>query len=270
MPPGHDRGAARHGLDHHQPERLRPVDRKQQRLGVAQELGFLVVADLADILDQRIGQQGLDFVVEVGPVGLVDLGRDLQAHARATGDLDRPVGAFLRRDPAQEGEIGLPGYCGEAVGVGREPVRNGGQPIGLRERPALIVGDRDQRVLGPARIDAGQVLEVQPAVQSSHGPAGHVAEERKMHHVDMEVQDVELVPSPVKLVHHREMAGEIRLQRARVEPEGLVAAGNQGRPGPRIAAREQGDIMTKCYQGVGKMRHDSLSAAVQSWRHRLV
>jgi hypothetical protein len=34
---GHDRRAAGHGLDHHQSERLRPVDREQQGVGPAQE-----------------------------------------------------------------------------------------------------------------------------------------------------------------------------------------------------------------------------------------
>ena len=52
---GDHRRAAGHGFDHHEAERLRPVDRHQQADRAAEEIGFLAVADLADIFDQRIG-----------------------------------------------------------------------------------------------------------------------------------------------------------------------------------------------------------------------
>ena len=68
---------------------------------------FSRVADLAHELDQRVVEQRLDLLVEVGAVGGVDLGRDLQPHARALGDRDRPVRPLLRRDAAEEGEVGV-------------------------------------------------------------------------------------------------------------------------------------------------------------------
>ena len=46
-----DRRAAGHGLDHDQAERLRPVDRHQQRDRAAQEFRLLLVGDLADEFD---------------------------------------------------------------------------------------------------------------------------------------------------------------------------------------------------------------------------
>jgi len=39
--------AARHCLDHHQAERLRPINREQKRLRLAQEFGFVAFIDLA-------------------------------------------------------------------------------------------------------------------------------------------------------------------------------------------------------------------------------
>ena len=48
---GDDRRAAGHGFDHHQAERLRPIDRHQQRDRAAQKLGFILVVDFADIFD---------------------------------------------------------------------------------------------------------------------------------------------------------------------------------------------------------------------------
>src|SRR5882757_4479959 len=42
-----DGSAARHRLDHHQAERLGPVDREQERQRIAQELGLAALIDLA-------------------------------------------------------------------------------------------------------------------------------------------------------------------------------------------------------------------------------
>ena len=48
-----DRRSARHGLDHDKAERLRPIDRKQQRGCTAQEFRLLAIGDLTNILDVR-------------------------------------------------------------------------------------------------------------------------------------------------------------------------------------------------------------------------
>ena len=105
---GDDGRSARHRLDHHEPERLRPVDRHQQADRAAQELRFLAVADLADVVDERIVlDHRPDQLVIIVLVGAIDLGGDLQRDAASRRDLDRAVDAFLRRDAAEHGEIGL-------------------------------------------------------------------------------------------------------------------------------------------------------------------
>ena len=71
-----DGRAARHGLDHHQAERLRPIDREQERLRLAQEFGLAALIDLADELDPRIPQQRCDRFAEIVFVDLVDFGGD--------------------------------------------------------------------------------------------------------------------------------------------------------------------------------------------------
>ena len=76
------RRAARHRLDHHQAERLRPIDREQKRLRLAQEFGLAALIDLADELDPRIAQQRCDLFAEIGFIGLVDFGGDLQGNAK--------------------------------------------------------------------------------------------------------------------------------------------------------------------------------------------
>jgi MEDS: MEthanogen/methylotroph, DcmR Sensory domain len=47
----HDRGAARKGFDHHEPERLRPVDRKEQAQGFADQAKFFLFGYLTNELD---------------------------------------------------------------------------------------------------------------------------------------------------------------------------------------------------------------------------
>src|SRR5262245_1050078 len=47
------RRAAGHRLDHHQAERLRPINREEQRIRPAQKFLLLLTADLADEFDQR-------------------------------------------------------------------------------------------------------------------------------------------------------------------------------------------------------------------------
>ena len=54
-----------------------------------------------------------------------------------------------------------------------------------------------------------------------------LGKEREMQHVDMEVEDVELVPPVMDLLHHGQMRCQIGLEPARIESDGLVAARDQ-------------------------------------------
>ena len=63
-----NRRATSHGFDNHQSERLRQVDRHDQRDGAAQELGLLRVCDLADEFDMRFGEKRLNHFLEVANV----------------------------------------------------------------------------------------------------------------------------------------------------------------------------------------------------------
>src|SRR5579875_3258345 len=103
-----DGRAAGHRLNDDEPEGLRPVDRKEQRARIAEECALLSLPDLADELDERMIEQRADALLEVLPVGVVDLGRDLERQPCETGDLDRPVGPLLGRDPPEECEIVAP------------------------------------------------------------------------------------------------------------------------------------------------------------------
>ena len=71
----------------------------------AQELGFVLVVDLADIFDIGRLDHRLDLLVVIILVGAVDLGGDLERHAAMLGDADGAIDALFRRDAAEKGEI---------------------------------------------------------------------------------------------------------------------------------------------------------------------
>ena len=101
------RAAAGHRLDHHETERLRPVDRDKQRDRTAQERSLVLVADLADVFDiARPIEQRLDLLVVVVAIRPVDLRGDLERHAAMLRDVDRAIDPLLRRDAPEKREVG--------------------------------------------------------------------------------------------------------------------------------------------------------------------
>ena len=92
------RCAARHRLDHHQAERLRPIDREQERPRLAQEFGLAALVDLADELDPRVAQQRRDLFAEIGFIDLVDFGGDLQRDAERPCYPNGTIRPLLGRD----------------------------------------------------------------------------------------------------------------------------------------------------------------------------
>jgi hypothetical protein len=90
-------------------KRLGPIDREQQCAGISKESGLFAVADLPDEFDQRIGQQRLYLVAKIARILRMHLCGNLEAHAQALGDGDRPIGSFSG-DAAEEGEIRIAGH----------------------------------------------------------------------------------------------------------------------------------------------------------------
>ena len=159
--------AACHRLDHDQAEWLRPLDRQQQGLGAAEEVGLLGVADFTDHLDLVAIDHRPDGGFKVFAVDPIDFGGDLQLHAARAGDPDGAVGRFFRADAAQEREVvarDLP----RRQQVGRQSVMDGADEIATRQWPPLGIRNGDQRRSVEAVIDAGQFRQIQPPVQSGH------------------------------------------------------------------------------------------------------
>src|SRR5712691_1080751 len=99
---GEHRRAASHRFDHHQSERLGPVDRAEKGQRLAEEGGFFAIVDFTDVFDARTVEQRLDNLAEILRVDLVDLGGDAERNAELARDIDGAIRALLARDAAQE------------------------------------------------------------------------------------------------------------------------------------------------------------------------
>src|ERR1019366_1109439 len=134
------RRATRHGFDHNQPERLRPVDRKQQGGGPTKEAFFVAFTDLSDERDVRmVGlDHWADFGVPIGLIGAIYLCCNLQRHPAPRCDLDGEIGPFLRRDTTKEGEVTTSTRL-ERKEVARKTMVDSAEPVHVVQIPLLIV-----------------------------------------------------------------------------------------------------------------------------------
>src|SRR5215813_9386151 len=129
MPEREHGGAARHSLDHSQAERLRPVDGKEQRQRLSKKLALGTLIDLADVFYTGLIDERLDLLVEIDLVHLVDLCRNLQRNSEHPGELDGAIGAFLRRDAADERQVATTRLeCGLIEMLG-DPMMDGGHKV---------------------------------------------------------------------------------------------------------------------------------------------
>src|SRR5262249_24502764 len=151
-----DRCTTSHRLNHHQPEWLRPVDRKQQRISVAQEFIFFAVADLAYKFHESITQQRRDHRFEIICVYPINFRSNFKRHLDPRGNLDRTVHSFLGRNASQKSQI-TPRLRTESVKIGRQAVVNGCLPVSPGQRLALSIRDRDHGHVTKLLIQRSQI-----------------------------------------------------------------------------------------------------------------
>ncbi|CAM2163741.1 hypothetical protein BO443_120084 [Burkholderia orbicola] len=264
-----DRRAAGHRLDHHQAERLRPVDREQQRLRAGQERRLLCFVDLADEFDVRLAEQRLDHFLEVVGVGLVDLRGDLQRQPALRGDADRGVDALFGTDPAEEREVfGLHVRLRREQRVG-QPVVHGAGPRSLRQRLALVVRDRHDRRIRERVEHRLQLRQVEAPVQRRHVRRVEARHQRERQVVEVEVQHVEFVRDPGDLLEEPHM-GRHRIADRRVEPQCARPCRLETGRRDGVAAGEQRHVMAEFDERLGEVGHDTLGAAVEFRRDGFV
>src|SRR5207244_8656533 len=101
-----------------------------------------------------------------------------------------PNGAIrplLGRDSAEKREIAPARIVNGRVQIRGNAVMYDRNEVGISDRPPLVIGDRDQRHLAEAEIERLEVGNVLPTVKSRHRPVGHLAKQREMELVDMEM-----------------------------------------------------------------------------------
>src|SRR5262249_22149065 len=157
--------------------------------GIHNEPGFPVLDDLGDRpaapRDHRRSTSHASIsIAKIAHVHSIHLCRNLEAHAQALRDGDRPIGTLLGRDATEEGEIRIAGHLVERVSAFSEAMANSGQPVRVRKWFALIIRYRDHGIVVPPRIDLRQVLQVEPTVQRGHCSRRQIFEERKMDQID--------------------------------------------------------------------------------------
>ena len=164
---------------------------KSSAVSPAEEIALLGLRDLADVLDVREGEERTDLTLEVLDVRGVHLGRDPQPLAGPPRDLDRPVHALLRRDPAQKRQVASVSAAG-AEERRRKPVVDRPLPAGAGEVRLLGVRDRHDRHVVELAIHGREVGQIQPPVQGRHVRNSDAAREREVQVVDVKVDDVEV------------------------------------------------------------------------------
>ena len=121
---------------------------------------------------------------------------------------------------------------------------------------------------GKVAVEGHEVGQVEPAVERRHRGSGDSAQQRELHEVDVEVQDVEVLRALADLLQHQQVVRQ-RIAHRRVEAERGGGAFDQ--PGARlgIAAGEEGDVVALRHQLLGQVGDDALGAAVEPGRDAL-
>jgi hypothetical protein len=107
-------------------------------------------------------------------------------------------------------------------------------------------------------------------MQRGEGAFGDVLEQREMHQIDMEMQQVELVGAAAHVVQHRQVRGQIGFERMRVQPEGARTRRDQFGARAAVPAGEDRDLVSQIDQCIGQVSHDAFCASVEAGRDRFI
>src|SRR5215472_10573007 len=190
--PSNDRGAAGHRLDHHQAERLGPIDRDQHRHGIAEKVLLLTLIDLADKLNLIAVQERFDLLLEIVSLHPRYFCRDAQREISRSRQLDRDMRSFFWREAAQKRQIASGLQIRQQQPLGKTVI-NGVDIIQVRQRASLAVRDRYKRRIGKAGDKRMHMWKIEPSVQRGDKWAAEPAKQRNMDPIQVAMNDVEFV-----------------------------------------------------------------------------
>ena len=225
-------------LDHHQPERLRPVDREEQR-ACARRGTHPSSAPPTSPTNSTHGRDRAQRAARstcsiVGAILGMDLGRDFESAPGSARDLDGAVEPLLGRDPAQEGQVvaRLVAKRVQVCGAGR-----GGPSPPVARQAADGAGRRRSRPAAPpgtprtARRDPSTLTRPWSVVTLGTGVRRSIG---KVQVVRVEVDHVEPGGVPEDQLHQTNVVRQ-GVAAARVAPERAGAAREPD--GPRSSSR---------------------------------
>ena len=107
-------------------------------------------------------------------------------------------------------------------------------------------------------------------MQSGDGLVRQLLEHHEMQHVDMEMQDIELLRTAFHFVEHREVSGKIRFERSRVQSDRLIAHHDQLRFRAGVCRGEQRDLVPEIDQGIRQVCDHPLGSTIELRRHGFI
>src|SRR6266700_3614224 len=252
---------AGHGLDHHDPERLVPLDREDQAAGARQQVFLLLGVGLAEPLG--VGpQQRADALLEVALLrGLVALGGHHDRVAGLARRLDRQVGRLLRvHAPEEEAEVVLMGVVG--VLVHGDAVVDHACPAQVLGHPALTLRDRHQRDAVGHQLVVAAHLAFEWAVGGQHGgdtaARGHQRAGEAVVVDDVDAQVVQRLGGGQRVQHLGHALADARERR-------VLVGGDEVRAGAGATRSDDGHVVTAGDQAFGQPVDHPLDAAVPLW-----
>ena len=259
--PGRDhRRAARHGLDHAEPERLLERDQVQQGTRAAQHRPSFVGSDGADVSDAIAVDVRLHGTLEV--LAILDDAGDDQRHPDARGHVDRLGRALVRMDAPEEQEV-VPRGSHERERVHPDAVVD----RGLVAEPRMTIGVADRDVVAAVAVsleDRDDLLRREPVDRGDDGRVHQPAVGER--------QEVEVVVDQVELRGVLEHGGDVQaLPYLGVQLRVLRVTGgdraDQGRGRERVGGGEQRHVHPALDQPLGQERDELLPRAVVARRH---
>ena len=256
-----NRRAARHRFDHHQAERLRPIDRKQQSGSIGEKflLGFIV--NFADQSDSLAVDLRFKPLLEVTPLATRHFRRDVKRHSRGARDADGDFRTLLGGKPAEKGKIGAAFEAGTEQ-TGGQAVIDGAKPVRVAKRAALIVRNGNEGRSRKAADNIRHAWQIQSPMHGGEERDAEPAQQWQMQPVDMDVDHVELGG----VLRHRfqqhclrrDRIGTRSAQPQRARPDRIELRARH-----RITAGEKRDIMSKLHQLVDQPGNHPLGAAIE-------
>src|SRR4029078_7983482 len=120
---GNNRSAARHGFDHHETERFRPIDGEKQCRCIGKETLFCCVVNLANQLYLLAIDKRRQLLLEVRLIAPSQFSGNTKRHSGRAGNPNGSFGTFVSTQASEKREV-ISLFETWLKRIGRQPVVN--------------------------------------------------------------------------------------------------------------------------------------------------